>query len=518
MDDEKFLEIFPFDAPRDGQREIIERVISAYDGGADTVVLCAPTAVGKSPIAVALANYYGKAYILTSQKSLQDQYLGDFEKIGMRTIKGKYNYNCSNNPGLKCDVCDCVTKKRPGCTYIMARKEAYDSHLSVFNYTYFLNMSRTTLPCHVPRELMIWDEAHGVESELISFMTVKFDADDFKKYDVPLIVRIPGHHVSEEEKIKWLFGDARTAFKRVLAIEEEEFERMDKDSSKYYRQSRKVSYLDTMVCMINRLEESTLMTDGDIVITQNAMHDISFKPLVCTGYGASYLHNYGKKVLAMSATLFDKEQYCKDLGLDPNTVEFIECDSPIPVDKRPILNLSTCSMSYKNKERSLPILKEMVEEILHVHEGERGIIHTVSYDIAKYLIDNIRTDRFVLPKGKKRDSEIKRFMESFRDDLVLISPSLTEGISLDDDLSRFTVVCKVPFGNLGDPWIKKRLNMSQRWYNNTSIRTLVQMTGRSVRSKDDFAVGYILDSTFDWFYSQNGRRFPKWWKESLQGG
>jgi Rad3-related DNA helicase len=104
---------------------------------------------------------------------------------------------------------------------------------------------------------------------------------------------------------------------------------------------------------------------------------------------------------------------------------------------------------------------------------------------------------------------------SERDDLVLISPSLYEGISLDDDMSRFTIVCKLPFKNLMDPWTKKRLDLSKRWYNNDTATTLVQMTGRSVRSPEDFAVAYVLDSSLSWFLEKNAHLFPDWWLDSL---
>jgi len=43
----------------------------------------------------------------------------------------------------------------------------------------------------------------------------------------------------------------------------------------------------------------------------------------------------------------------------------------------------------------------------------------------------------------------------------------------------------------------------------------VQMCGRSIRSEDDFAIGYILDSGFNSFYKWNREKFPGWWKESL---
>jgi Rad3-related DNA helicase len=515
MNDTTFRRVFPFPSAREGQREIVERILEQYELGMDNVVLCAPTAVGKSAIAVAVARAIGYSYLLTSQKQLQEQYMGDFRHLGMNLVKGKYNYTCNENPKLKCDMGECIKHKNQrkcnNCPYVVARDLAYSSPIAVFNYAYFLNMTRSDYERHIPRDFLILDEAHNVEEELISFMTVKLDVEDFKKFEVVGVVQIPDEELTDKDKFKWLFGTAKSQLVKRHAEELIYFEDMDKNHSQYYNQSRKVSYLDTLVCMINRLAE-VKGTPG--VVTQNMTHDITFKPLKANKYG-DMLTEFGGKVLAMSATVFDKDQFCEDIGMDPETTAFISCDSPIPAERRPVFNVGGVDLSYKNKQSNLPILKNAVQEVLDMHEGERGIIHTVSYDVAKYLIENINTDRFVMPRGKTRDAEIAKFKHSKRNDLVLISPSLTEGISLDDDLSRFTIVCKLPYGNLGDPWIKRRMKASQNWYNTMTIQTLVQMTGRSVRSKDDSAVAYILDKSFDWFYGRNKSKFPDWWKVSL---
>ena len=79
---------------------------------------------------------------------------------------------------------------------------------------------------------------------------------------------------------------------------------------------------------------------------------------------------------------------------------------------------------------------------------------------------------------------------------VLISPSLHLGLDLKDDLSRFQILVKVPYGNLGDRWIIARYNRpgGKEWYSWISALHLVQAYGRSVRSETDWAHTYVLDS------------------------
>jgi Rad3-related DNA helicase len=101
------------------------------------------------------------------------------------------------------------------------------------------------------------------------------------------------------------------------------------------------------------------------------------------------------------------------------------------------------------------------------------------------------------------------------DHSVLISPSMTEGLDLRDDLSRFQVICKVPYPFL-DPYTRKRMEIDDKWYQLKTALTLVQATGRSVRSATDYANTYILDSAFEQFLLRNADILPNWWKDAIQ--
>jgi len=93
---------------------------------------------------------------------------------------------------------------------------------------------------------------------------------------------------------------------------------------------------------------------------------------------------------------------------------------------------------------------------------------------------------------------------------------MTEGVDLHGDLSRFQIVCKIPYPYLGDKLIRKKMNKWRWWYPLQTAKTIVQAVGRSVRSNDDTAVTYILDSDWEIFYSRNKKMFPSSFKESLK--
>jgi Rad3-related DNA helicase len=88
-------------------------------------------------------------------------------------------------------------------------------------------------------------------------------------------------------------------------------------------------------------------------------------------------------------------------------------------------------------------------------------------------------------------------------------------LDLKDDLSRFCIICKMPYANIADKWVKTRLTLDPNWYANHTAETLVQMCGRSVRSKDDFATTYILDEDFLRFAETYYYLLPDWWKDSV---
>ena len=82
------------------------------------------------------------------------------------------------------------------------------------------------------------------------------------------------------------------------------------------------------------------------------------------------------------------------------------------------------------------------------HPNEKGIIHSHTYKIANYLKYNIKDKklkkRILTHTSENRDEVLKQHMNS-KEPTVLISPSMTEGVDLKGDLSRFQILCKVPY-------------------------------------------------------------------------
>jgi Rad3-related DNA helicase len=197
-----------------------------------------------------------------------------------------------------------------------------------------------------------------------------------------------------------------------------------------------------------------------------------------------------------------------------NDVEFIRIPSPFPIENRPVVILPIGKMGSKNLDATLPKLATAVREILSSHPNEKGIIHCHTYKIVTYLKRVLKSKRVLTHNSENRDAILQKHLNS-KEPTVLLSPSMTEGVDLRGEYSRFQIICKVPYPYLGDKLVKKRMNKWKSWYPLQTAKAIVQSVGRSVRSSDDHAVTYVLDSDWERFYTFNKQLFPEDFRKSI---
>ena len=95
---------------------------------------------------------------------------------------------------------------------------------------------------------------------------------------------------------------------------------------------------------------------------------------------------------------------------------------------------------------------------------------------------------------------------------------MDRGVDLPEEECRVVIIAKVPYPDLGDPQVNKRVYSSRdgsHWYAHKAVSKIIQMSGRGVRSETDFAETFILDEQFRRIYHENIGMFPKWFKEAL---
>ena len=100
--------------------------------------------------------------------------------------------------------------------------------------------------------------------------------------------------------------------------------------------------------------------------------------------------------------------------------------------------------------------------------------------------------RIVLYKGtEEKDLGLKRMAK--KKGLVLMGPSILEGLNMIDEKSRFQIFLKVPYPYLGDKFVAAKLKYQPEWYDWQAEIMILQGIGRSIRSNNDWAISYFLD-------------------------
>ena len=538
---EDYIDLFPYDEARGCQIESVEFALDAYmNHNKKFVIIEAGTGVGKSAIGLTVARYLNNrlsaedefksgAYFLTTQKILQEQYINDFgAPTGcMKSIKSSANYKCKFNTKNTCadslralKIADKSSKFfrtcAYGCNYKKAKEDFIAGTEGVTNFSYFLAETQYAGKLG-PRNVLIVDEAHNCDLELSKFIEIAITerfAKQALKLNMPIIK-------TQAQAFKWI----KEVYEPKLVSHLKHVEMMVgkyidlKDKIKEFATiAKRYEMLDKHACKLHRFLKIYDKENWVVNITEaqgQAGQRLEFKPIDVSPYAHEMLFNLGRKVLLMSATILDKEGFCRLLGIPIEDVAFISIPSPFPPENKPILFSSIGSMSANNIDKTLPNLVRAIKEIFKNHPKEKGIIHCHSYKTANYIKRNFRSSRLLTHDSSNREEVLKEHIRS-KKHTVLLSPSMTEGVDLKDDISRFQIICKVPYPYLGDKLIKKRMHKWKWWYPLQTAKKIVQSVGRSIRSADDFAVTYILDGDWDRFYSRNKRIFPEDFKKCLK--
>lgn len=535
----EYQKFFPYDTPRESQDKAIKFAIEAFESGKKYVVIEAGTGVGKSAIGLTISQYICDknnpldegisrgSWYLTTQKVLQDQYIKDFGKKGMRTIKSASNYQCTFKKGNDCSETQKLLKvEEKGsklwnacafkCHYKKDKEAFIDATDSVTNFPYFLTEASYSGKI-TPRELLVVDEAHNTESELSKFVEVAVSERFVKTIIKSGFDTIKTQHQAYTWMRDVYYPRLSSHMKHIKSMTEKFTGIRDAIKKDFVKMSRQLdlvsSHYQKIKTFLNIYDKENwvfeLLPAGD-----GKSRRIQFKPIDVSPYAEPVLFKFGKKVLMMSATILDKDAFCESLGIEKSQCSFISLPTPFPAKNRPVISVNMGRMVQSEIDRTLPKLVQAVKQILSEHKNEKGIIHAHSYKIANYIKRNIRSSRILVHDSTNRDEVLRKHMTGATP-TVLLSPSMTEGVDLVDDASRFQIICKIPYPYLGDKLVKKRMNKWRWWYALQTTKTIVQSVGRSIRSEEDHAVTYILDSDFSRFYQRNTYLFPESFRDSM---
>ena len=554
---------------RDKQQKILEEIEQAIKSGFKYIFLEAPAGFGKSPVAIALARYLGSSNICTATKDLQAQYSRDFPFI--REVKGKSNFiciikdemgldeTCNYGPCLKDDGYDCIYKTKLGdykvqgegtkyetveldhfaekkyidrlksrsriiqldwkpCHYYHQKWTALKSSHTIYNYKYFLSDLFYSNSMQ-KRQLLVLDEAHTVESEVADFKSFTV----FNEGITGFLPKLSIPYENEYDIETWIAFGTELREKLLIfidkasAILEKNIEQYPFTEKNLIDAITKEKNLTTVIEDMRTNKDNWIVTNVEKT-ANNQLRKVLVTPIDVSSYFKDILDK-GSISLFMSATILSKDYLCKIGGIKSDQVKFIRVhESNFPLKNRPIYLMNIAWLNAKTMNQSLPAIANAVNNIMTTHKNEKGIIHTTSYSQLRFIKENISKENAIrlIETGSKfdRNEMLKKHYKSSKP-TVIISPSLYLGVDLKDNLSRFQIIVKVPYADLTDRKISVMKQRDPNWYIWNAILKLVQAYGRSIRSKEDFANTYILDSSITFLLKQAKEMSPKWFSDAI---
>lgn len=529
---------FPMAGLRDKQKTGLEFIQKAVDRGYKHIVLSAPTGTGKSPVGVTFSRWINSvagrykldgadgAYYLVTQKLLQNQlesdarrYTGEFQSL--KSVKSGTEYTCPKfkNCGLggrkkgkgKEARCACDLKSDGGCPYDLAKRLFESSNTAVTNYPYFF-AERTYVGKFPKRKGIVLDECHNIESQAVKFVDSRLSTAQAKELGITI----------EVPELRTLY-DFIGFSKKYLEEAQFVYDCRLSNDAEDEKQSRLTVELDRHICKLRRaIEEVSENPDGWVFWEsplKSGGNEYIVRPLSAAGFLDELVFDAADIKLYMSAYPGEKTSFCRSLGLDPDKVAYAALGSSFPVSNRPIVMSLVGPMGMRNVDATLPAFLKLVGKILKLHADEKGLVHCNSYKLGEaimaYFENTKHGERLLFPRSaEERDAAFLKHSTSL-EPTVMISPSMTEGYDFSDDLARWQVIAKVPYPNLGDAWVAAKKESDEHWYAQTAISTIVQATGRIVRSGEDRGITYIVDEDFRHLWDRHREKFPNWWKSAM---
>ncbi|RQG89287.1 ATP-dependent DNA helicase [Natrarchaeobius halalkaliphilus] len=534
MNPERIFEEFPAPSYRGNQESALQDIRDAFAAGNDVVLVRAPTGSGKSLLARAVAGCARTvaegdpsdatgAYYTTPQVSQLDDVASDDLLADLSVIRGKSNYTCilpderdtpvNQAPCVRERGYDCSVKHR--CPYFSDRAIASNREIAAMTLAYFMQTAGSEV--FRTRDVVVVDEAHGLAEWAEMYATIQLGPRTvpfWEELRVPEIDRT-------ERAVRYAENLAQTCTRRkddLLAqqsLTPGEVRERDRLQELIGELEWFVSDFRDPQSPTTWLVDQSEPNSGASTDDEEALGGpLTIKPMNPEKYLAHTVWDRGNRFALLSATILNKAAFCRQVGLDPDTVALVDVGHTFPVENRPLYDVTQGKMTYEHRDETTPKLARVIVRIMQNHPDEKGLIHAHSYDIqerlAQLLTDFGVGDRIRTHDRDGRDADLEDWKASDDPD-VFLSVKMEEALDLKGDLCRFQVICKAPFLNTSDSRVAHRLEADQwAWYYRAALRTVIQACGRVVRAPDDYGATYLADSSLLDLFERARTDVPDW--------
>ncbi|QKY21113.1 ATP-dependent DNA helicase [Halolamina sp. CBA1230] len=533
MDPARIPDSFPAPSFRGNQERALAEIREAFAAGNDVVLVRAPTGSGKSLLARSImgaartveeadpAQPTG-AYYTTPQVSQLDDVEADELLEDFRVIRGKNNYDCilPGEHDTPVDQAPCVRKKgfdctvRHRCPYFSDRAIASNQPIAAMTLAYFMQTAGSDV--FRMRDVVVVDEAHGLAEWAEMYAAVELTprrVPVWDEVDVPDVTEATGDPV--EGAVRF----SEQLLERCEAEKDELLANPELTPEEAARRDRLQELISELSYFVEEYRDPNSPTTWVVDQPDGAGGSITIKPLDPAKYLQHTVWDRGSKFALLSATILNKEAFCRGVGLDPEDVALVEVGHTFPVENRPLYDVTQGKMTYERRDETLPKIADLVVRLLAKHSEEKGLVHCHSYGIQEPLADRLAAlgvgGRVRVHDRENRDAQLEAWKASDEPELFL-SVKMEEALNLEGDLCRWQVLCKAPYLNTKDSRVEQRLEEGQwAWYYRAALRTVIQACGRVVRSPEDYGATYLADDSLLELFDRASTDIPEWFQEQV---
>nr|WP_306054971.1 ATP-dependent DNA helicase [Natronococcus sp. AD5] len=534
---ERIFESFPAPSYRGAQEQALRDIRDAFAAGNDVVLVRAPTGSGKSLLARAVAgcartvdeaepSEAAGAYYTTPQVSQLDDVASDDLLADLNVIRGKSNYTCilpderstpvNQAPCVRERGYDCSVQHR--CPYFSDRAIASNRSIAAMTLAYFMQTAGSEV--FRKRDVVVVDEAHGLAEWAEMYATIQLGPRTVPFWDELRVPEIDGldRAVRYAENLEQICTRRKDELLAQESLTPREVRQRD-------RLQELIGELDWFVSdyrdpqspttwLVDQSEARSGEDGSDDTDGEERGGPLTIKPMDPERYLRHTVWDRGNKFALLSATILNKDAFCRQVGLDPANVALVDVEHTFPVENRPLYDVTQGKMTYEHRSETTPKIARTIVRLMQEHPDEKGLVHAHSYDIQERLADLLRDfgvgDRIRVHDRDGRDAALEEWKASDGAD-VFLSVKMEEALDLKGDLCRWQVLCKAPFLNTGDSRVAHRLEEGQwAWYYRTALRTVIQACGRVVRAPDDYGATYLADSSLVDLFDRARTDVPDW--------
>ncbi|MGM0398937.1 MAG: helicase C-terminal domain-containing protein [Halobacteriota archaeon] len=527
MQPDRIVEEFPAPSYRGAQEQALRDVREAFEAGNDVVLVRAPTGTGKSLIARAIMGCARRpgtaepteavgAYYTTPQVSQLDDVAEDPLLSDLQIVRGKRNYDCilageehtpvDRAPCARKRGYDCAVKHR--CPYFSARAIASSREYAAMTLAYFMHTAGSDV--FGQRDVGVIDEAHGLGEWAEMYAAIDLGPATLPVWDDLRLPDLDGD-VERTARFAEQVIDVCESAKDELLVEDE----LTPDEAG--RRDRLQDRIADLTWFVDDYRDPDSATTW--VVDQGDGGRVTIKPMDPERYLNHTIWERANRFALLSATILDKDAFCRSVGLDPSRVALVDVPHTFPVENRPLYDVTQGRMTYDDRDETIPRVAETIGSLMAEHPHEKGLVHAHSYDIQSKLAQHLRSlgvgDRVRVHERDTRDESLETWKAS-DDPEVFLSVKMEEALDLAGDLARWQVLTKAPFPNTNDSRVARRLSDGQwPWYYRTALRTVIQAAGRVVRSPDDFGATYLADTSLLDLFERARTDMPDWFAEAV---